>query len=182
MTPQAIYTALVAHLDNNPQATRYWEDTAATEWDAQRWTGVMTEALVVAVNQAAAGEPNFICAARNHPDRYGRSEYLTIDVMGLIDDWSRPRVAIEHENAPDAPKLRYCLWKLLVVGAPTSVLVCYIDPTGRYGGCFKSIEEIEGALKEVLDAHPDLSAHLIVGKWEATAAKGWGQVFRLHPL
>ena len=48
-----------------------------------------------------------------------------------------------------------------------------------------SPEEFKGQvdlIKEVLDAHPDLSAHLIVGKWEATAAKGWGQVFRLHPL
>ena len=182
MTPQAIYDALVAQLNDDPKATSYWDDTAATDWDAQRWTGMMTAALVVAVNQAAAGDPNFMCAARNHPDRYGRSEYLTIDVMGLVDDWSRPRIAIEHENNPGGPKLRYCLWKLLIVGAPTSILVCYIDSTGKYGWCFKSPEELKVELKQVLDAHPGRSAHVIVGDWNATAAKGWGQVFTLHPL
>ena len=182
MTPKAIYDALVAHLNDSPAATSYWDDTAATNWDARHWTEVMTAALVAAIDQAAAGEPNFIRTARNHPDVYRRCEYLNIDVIGLIDDWSRPCIAIEHENNPGGPKLRYCLWKLLIVGAPTSVLVCYIDSKGTFGGCFKSSDDLKAALKEVVEAHPGHSAHLIVGEWNGAAANGWGQVFSLHTL
>ena len=46
MTPQAIYDALVAHLNDSPAATSYWDNTASTSWDARRWTEVMTAALV----------------------------------------------------------------------------------------------------------------------------------------
>ena len=125
----------------------------------------MTEALVVAVNQAAAGEPNFICAARNHPDRYGRSEYLTIDVMGLVDDWSRPRVAIEHENAPGAPKLRYCLWKLLVVGAPLDQLYQTLRQWRERGvsqaDALGALEAIRAELQTEAEAKDDLVTDLM---------------------
>lgn len=182
MNAQAIYDALIAHLDQSPATTSYWDNTAATGWDTDRWTATMTAALVAAVEQVAAGTPAFIRAAKNHPDPYGRSEYLNIDVMGLVDDWSRPLVAIEHENNPGGPKLRYCLWKLLVVGAPASVLVCYIDGTGTFGGCFSSFADLRAVLDEVLVAHPGRLAHVIVGEWNASAAGGWNQVFTLHPL
>lgn len=182
MTPAAIYNALIAHLDQSPATTNYWEYTAATNWDTSRWTATMTAALVAAVGQVAAGTPGFICVAKNHPDPYGRSEYLTIDVMGLADDWSRPLVAIEHENNPGGPKLRYCLWKLLIVGAPASILVCYIDSTGTFGGCFTSVKDLRDQLREVLVAHPGRPAHMIVGDWSASATGGWSKVFSTYAL
>ena len=182
MTPQEIYSALINVLDSSTTTTAYWTDTEDSDWDSDRWTAMMTSALVTAVRQVAVGTEDFIVAAKNHPDIYGRSEYLNIDVMGFVDDWSSPTVAIEHENNVLATKLRYCLWKLLVVGAPASILVCYIDPTGSFGRCFRSVEALRTALQEVHDQHPDRAVYLIIGEWNKERQETWSEVFTLHQV
>jgi hypothetical protein len=144
----------------------------------------MTEALVKAIEQVAASVPiaDFKRAAIGHPDSYGRSEYLDIDITGYQDDYSAPLVMIEHENSRYEGKLRYCLLKLLWTRAQIRILVCYIDSSGRYTGRFPSVQALLTALDPVRAAHPNEPVSLIVGEWNEDPITTWADVFTLHPL
>jgi hypothetical protein len=61
-------------------------------------------------------------------------EYLTIDAMLFDlgkykndnqDPLIIPSLILEHENDDKHKRIKYCLWKLLMVRSPIRVLICY---------------------------------------------------------
>ncbi len=174
------FDAFIDALGQDPQAIETWNGP----FDRDSWTKITTAALHAATladlsYQFDSQPPEIQIAAKEHPDRYGRSEYLTLDVMGIIDNWSAPKVVVEHENACSPSKIRYCLWKLLVVQADLRVLVAYVDPDRVHETCKKSRKALRKELKDVLIQHPDTRVLMITGKWQKDPAGpgGWKDVF-----
>ena len=129
---QAYLDALLA----NPDCATAFQDSAV-------WTKLATTALV------KAGREGFRIAehtAKEHPDRYGRSEYLTLDVV-LCDPstWGPPLFVAEHESWSTRTKVQYDAWKLYAVEARRRVLIAYwgLDKTLR------TFDDLKTAVAEV---------------------------------
>lgn len=125
----------------------------------------MTRALAAAA-RTALPEMHVAGKGIDCGDKYGRHEYLTMDLTVYDDNkWECPTLIVEHENSPSGAKLQYCAWKLLSVYAKARILVAYIDTTGRYAWCKNSAAELRTVLLPVLAAHPDKPLALFVGDW-----------------
>ena len=112
------------------------------------WTQLATAALIKAGLAAAEGHGKKLCAAaRNHKDeRYGRSEYLTLDACIYDDDnWGPPLFIAEHENSKYPAKVQYCAWKLLVTEARCRVLVAYYTTDLGLDGLVDALRTVAGA-------------------------------------
>ena len=164
------------------------EDTAALPaWDPEKladWTSVATKAadaataavlecMAVGVGQTAAKEAQ---------DKYGRSEYFTLDGIGYDDaSWAPPLVAVELENTSE--KIEYCAWKLLCVRASVRVLVCFKKTLGAYPG---STAEAVARVAKVLKDHRGQRLFLVVGDADARVTSKdvpeWRSVFETRLL
>lgn len=125
------------------------------------WTPEATRALVeVGLKDFPTGAPT----AKGYRDRYGRSEYLTLDVC-ITDPntWGPPLFVAEHENAPWKAKIEYCTWKLLSTTAERRVLVaCFATKTD-----LPNVGSIERAVQTVCADNRGKDILLIAGDYDA---------------
>lgn len=130
--------------------------------NAALWTLRATTALVHVGLKAFPGE----VTAKGHSARnpWGRSEYLTLDVM-IADpnSWASPLFVAEHENSPSVARLQYDAWKLLSVESRRRVLVAYF---GR-GTEFKDFAALSQAVRDVCEGQPGKDILLIGGQADA---------------
>lgn len=172
---QSFLSALVA--DDDAVAT--W-----SEWENDPWTKTITRCSAEATKAVLAelGVAEAQVAAKEHPDIYERSEYLTLDCLGYDnEDWGPPRVVVELENT--AKKIQYCAWKLLCVEADLRVLVCYVgDGKGRP----KDVATACALLREVVGAHRGRSLGIVFGDSRIAVGAGtleeWQRVFTFARL
>jgi hypothetical protein len=130
--------------------------------DPTQWTLTATAALVTMGQRAF---PQSESAAKNHRDRFGRSEYLDLDVcVGRFDTWAAPLLVAEHENYVGRDKIQYCAWKLLATRATRRVLVAYYANRSDV----PTAEAVVAATREVCDDNPGLDVLLFAGNWDAT--------------
>ena len=179
------YQAFIAGLQGpgvDEKARELW--SADDRWTRTDWTLIATEALVAASHTVLAsfGAKDARVAAKGHPDEeWGRSEYLTLDVVGYDKgSYQSPLVAVEHENGQSRPHLEYCAWKLAAVRAWLRVLVLYVDPGRHYAKACPASEE-ELGLHRVVAANPDIGPMIVIaGDWAKSCQeqKGWRAVFR----
>ncbi len=130
------------------------------------WTPTATRALVATGLRAY---PEGEATAKGHRDRYGRSEYLTLDACVCPPSWGAPLFVAEHENAGRTDKVQYCAWKLLVTEARRRVLVAYFGAgtdLADFAALRAKVEEVakdnpghETSIKDIL---------LIGGRWGAS--------------
>ncbi len=168
MTPDDLYERFIDRLDAT-DARKRWNDGCG---DAA-WTPIMTNALCGAVRDLLPKGATI--AAKDSRDEYGRSEYLSLDVIGLVDPpegWASPSIVIEHENRRDEEKVKYCAWKLFCVRSELRVLVAY------FHSAKSSRPQLEKAVKEVADRHPGLPLMLISGEINDEAVRNWRETFR----
>jgi hypothetical protein len=172
-------------LDNDSQSVATWN---ADQFRSVRWTEIATAAVVKAIRTSAGKHrENLEIAAKGHPDRYGSSEYFTLDVTAYIDGSGAPLVTIEHENwgedQENGDRIAYSCWKLLCVDSSLRVLICYVDPTGTHQEYKASEVELVESLQGVMQAHSGKQVALIIGKWEEvdpSAGKGWRDVYSVR--
>jgi hypothetical protein len=127
-----------------------------------RWTLRATAALLhVGLQAFPEGERT----AKNHPDRFARSEHMTLDVM-IADPatWGPPLFVAEHENAWSKNRVQYDAWKLLAVEARRRVLVAYYGK----GTEFATFKALEAAVKDVCKDNVGKDIILIGGDCAAT--------------
>jgi hypothetical protein len=185
-TSKSYFDRFLMRLGGSTKARHLWQGTEP--WANPPWTSELTAVLVETTSDVLDGTSNIICAKGQPPDRYGRYEYLTIDVTAYDDTgWKAPTIIVEHENFPFEYKIQYCAWKLLCIEAQLRVLVAYVDSrdsANRYNRCFSSQEAlIESLMKVHADHSPDKSLAVIVGEWGVQmGSNGWNDVFRLHVL
>jgi len=120
------------------------------------WTHRATLALIAAGRVALSTAE---AAAKGHPDRYGQSEYLTLDVLlyNPETDLKPPLFIAEHENSPDPKRVQYAAWKLLIVESRWRMLVAYF---GEDCG-IKSFDNLEELVREVCKHNPGKDILLI---------------------
>ncbi len=138
-----------------PSAVRNYQD-------ARPWTVDATRALV---QTGSALVPNGTPVAKGSPDRWGRKEYLTLDLVVLQDEsWGPPALVAEHENHCHANRVRYNAWKLVSIDSPVRILVAYY-------GQWKSVAtlgDLVTVVSEVTGANSRKELILIAGDWLAT--------------
>ena len=142
-------------------------------WSNDDYTPLATNALIKAGLSAFPGsEPT----AKGHPNRWGRSEYLTLDVVLCPrDGWSSPLYIAEHENSRWKTKIQYDAWKLLSVDAQQRVLVAYwgADPL------LQTFTDLRKAVAEVAKDNPKRDIVLIAADYKARPADG-GELRAMH--
>jgi len=177
MTGDDLFEAFITRLSTNGDAAGIWWN----KWNTKRWTSTLTAATADAVLSVVPG-PNAKreVAAKGRRDRYRRSEYLSLDVIGYQNDWGPPLVAVELENTAWKPK--YCAWKLLSVDARLRVLIAYVDPAGNHPKYKANAADLVADLREVTAAQPGKGLHLFCGEWGADprGSEGWRAVFSHH--
>ncbi len=123
------------------------------------WTIRATLALCTA-GQLALSQAEI--AAKGNADRYGRSEYLGLDVT-LYDDnsWAPPVFIGEHENRPYEWTVQYAAWKLLSVQAQRRMLVAYFGG----GNYIRTFDRLRDIVLEVCNDNPGKDILLVGGEY-----------------
>jgi len=133
----------------------------STYKNPKTWTPIATTALLSAgANLVPEGRP----VAKNQKDHWGRSEYLTMDVMVLPSGWGPPMLVAEHENSPHAERIQYNAWKLLAVDAPIRILVAYFGIRGET----KTRSMLESVVAGVCSEQPHKNLVLLSGDYWAS--------------
>jgi len=106
------------------------------------------------------------------------AEYEFSAQMERYGPFSLPVAAVELENAPDFPKISYCLWKVLCVRSSIRVLVCYQRSRDRVQALRQHLETViwQGSLMKGTDS--DLL--IIVGnekEWRSPSFETYFTVF-----
>jgi len=161
------YRAFIAELDQQSRAVAVWNGG----WSRPAWTEVAVAALATVVR-----EMNLRVAAKGHPDEFGQSEYLGLDIVGYRGDFSAPRVVVEHENT--GWKVPYCAWKVACVDAKLRVVVAYWDPRARTARP-RSFEALQQEVRLPMHSQPGKRLLLIGGGYGPQARQGgWGEIFQ----
>jgi len=179
MTWNSDFTSrFLRNLGKAPEAASCW----TTRWDPRAWTRILTGAVRAAIPRRAylkVAAKGFSSA-----EAYGRSEYLTIDVMAYDNKksggWSTPVAVVEMENY-GLEKCKYCAWKVLSVRADHRVLICNVDTQRQYKsyGYAESRDKLREALRPVVRGTGGQPLLVLAGDWSATpAAGGWSDVFK----
>lgn len=159
MSADKIVTAYLDALETNP----LWAETYR-QGNGLFYTRLATAALVRAGFAAFPGAEH---TAKEHRDRWGRSEYLTLDVVLCAPQtWAPPLFVAEHENSRWKSRIQYDAWKLLAVDAQRHVLVAY-------WGADKSLptfDALRAAVDEVAKDNPKRDILLIAADYKAIPA------------
>ena len=155
------------YLDRLLQESDAWRDYATNTG----WTGRSTRALCHA---GVAAHPEADAVSKGCRDRYGRSEYLNLDVCVVSDTWDPPHFIGELENSPAALAIEYSAWKLLVVEAEHRVLVGYFGE----GEDVPSFDRLRELVEGVCRANPGKDI-LLIGA-ERKDAHSNDDVRRMH--
>jgi hypothetical protein len=160
MTAADIVTAYLDALDADPA----WAETYCRS--NALYTPLATAALVKAGFTLFPGAEH---TAKEHHDRWQRSEYLTLDVV-LCDPetWGCPLYIAEHENSRWKSKIQYDAWKLLAVDAQRRVLVAYWGADKE----ISTFEKLRDAVAEVARDNPKRDILLIAADYKALPADG----------
>jgi len=122
-------------------------------------------------------------------DKESSGEYLNIDVLFIDnaeydlnkeskwDPFVLPRAAVELENRYNRNKIAYCLWKLLCIRVPISVLVC-CQPGAR----IRNVPNLKQHLEHVvwqgsLMKGTDGDLLIIIGDGSVAREAPWGEYF-----
>lgn len=128
------------------------------------YTPLATAALVRA---GFAEFPEAEHTAKQHPNRWGRCEYLTLDVVLCdLESWASPLFIAEHENSPSKSRIQYNAWKLLSVDAKRRVLVAYWGADKE----LPDFEALRSAVAEVAEDNPRRDIVLIAADYNAMPA------------
>lgn len=159
------FTDFVNALNTDERAMPTWNK----DWSRDAWTTIATTAL-----ESATKAQHPAVAARGFRDRWGQSEYLSLDVVGYDGQFGSPGIIVEHENT--AKKVPYCAWKLAAVNADLRVLVAYFDPNGKGAAPntearARNLQELALQLAPPLDKNPDRAVLLIAGMYGKAVAE-----------
>ncbi len=160
MTAHDIVTSYLDALAAEPSWAETYRQSNAD------YTPLATAALVKA---GAATFPGATPTAKGHQDRWGRSEYLTLDVVLFTPDpksWASPLFIAEHENSRWKAKIQYCAWKLLNVDAQRRVLVAYWGADEA----LSTFEDLRVAVRDVAKDIPKKDIILIAADYRARPA------------
>jgi|GEM_PF-2986780 len=128
------------------------------------WTSRATHALVETGRLVMQDVEEATVAAKGHPDHYGYSEYLGIDVTWYDDRvWRGPIFIAEHENRYIS-QIQYAAWKLLVVEAEYRMLVAYFGDDSEV----EDFEHLKRLVAETCADHSGKSILLVGGPYGAS--------------
>jgi hypothetical protein len=155
MTAKTIVAAYLDALESDPT----WAETYCRS--NALYTPKATAALVKAGFAVFPGAEH---TAKDHHDRWERSEYLTLDVV-LCDPqtWKAPYFIAEHENSYWKSKIQYDAWKLLAVEAERRVLVAYWGADKA----LPTFAKLRDAVAEVAGDNPKRDIILIAADYRA---------------
>lgn len=117
----------------------------AEQWS--NWTKLMTTALV-RIGTDLCHAPQVAARGFREHNPSGKSEHLSLDVVGYGGPLMPIVFAAEHENTGDISVMRYQAWKLLNINAPVRVLVGYCDSSATMPNAMKTPEQMFDATKD----------------------------------
>ena len=140
VTAQDLFDAYLNALAEGGQA-------ACADYNARdAWT---CRASLALVKVGRVAFPESEAASKPHHDKFGRAEYLALDVMLYKVGWKPPLFIAEHENVADEDRIGYAAWKLLVVEAGRRMLVAYFGTKG-----VESFDRLKEIVNEVCVENP----------------------------
>lgn len=161
-----------------PSNHSYLKAASLTE-DMRTWTNELTTAVVRSCERVG-----WVPAAKWNPCRRlpkGGNEYLGIDVMAfpresdLASRWPMPLAAFELENARNADRVAYSLWKVLCVRTRLRVVFAYRPDWERSRQLIAAIErDLIGGLRPEQRMHLEGQTVMVVGNRGEGETFPWG--------
>lgn len=157
-TVKDIVDGFLEELCKHPEIAHKYNQATDTEW-----TALATEALVQCGKKLY---PEATFAAKGSPDKWGQSEYFTLDVCGFKgENFGVPLFAAEHENRSrlDADYLQYAAWKTYCIDSERRILVSYFEE----GSAVPSFKAMCDLVRKVAQEQRRKDLILIGAPWQA---------------
>ena len=158
LTVRDIIDGFLDELCQHPEIASKYQNATDTQW-----TALATKALVHCGRKLY---PEATFAAKGLPDKWGQSEYFTLDVCGYKgENFGVPLFAAEHENRSpnNADFLTYAAWKLFCIDAERRVLVSYFEE----GSAVPDFKTMCDLVREVAQEQRRKDLILIGAPWQA---------------